>query len=77
MERIAMSQEERDWLEWLKRVPAGVMTQRQAGEKMGICDRSVRKLLVRMKSAGDGVVVHGGRPIGGLRKRFMRGRCRH
>ncbi len=54
-----MSQEERDWLEWLKRAQDGVVTQREAAEKMGVSDRWVRKLLERMKSDGDGVVVHG------------------
>ncbi len=54
-----MNQEERDWLEWLKRVRDGVVTQRQAAEKMGVSDRWVRKLLVRMKTDGDAVVVHG------------------
>jgi transposase len=54
-----MNQEERDWLEWLKRAQDGVVTQRQAAEKMGVSDRWVRKLLVRMKTDGDGVVVHG------------------
>jgi hypothetical protein len=53
-----MNQEERDWLEWLKRTRDGVVTQRQAADKMGISERWVRKLLVRMKSDGDGVVVH-------------------
>ncbi|MBZ5625656.1 MAG: hypothetical protein LAQ69_44230 [Acidobacteriia bacterium] len=50
MERIAMNQEERDWLEWLKRVQDGLMTQEQAAEKMGVSQRWVRKLLVRMKT---------------------------
>src|SRR6266446_113926 len=59
VKRIAMNQEERDWLEWLKRAKDGVVTQRQAAEKMGVSDRWVRKLLVRMKTDGDGVVVHG------------------
>src|SRR5512134_207532 len=59
MERIAMSQEERDWLEWLKRVRDGVITQRRAAEKMGVTDRWVRELLARMESQGDAVVVHG------------------
>jgi transposase len=59
MERIAMSQEERDWLEWLKRAKGGVITQRQAAAKMGVSDRWVRKLLLRMKTDGDAVVVHG------------------
>jgi hypothetical protein len=54
-----MSQEERDWLEWLKRARDGVVTQWQAAERMGVSDRWVRKLLVRMETDGDGVVVHG------------------
>jgi transposase len=54
-----MNQEERDWLEWLKRAQGGLVTQRQAAEKMGVSDRWVRKLLGRMKTDGDGVVVHG------------------
>jgi len=59
MERIAMSQEERDDLHWLKRVEAGSMTQREAAEKMGVTARWVRKLVQRMKKEGDAVVVHG------------------
>jgi DNA-binding Lrp family transcriptional regulator len=58
MERIAMSQEERDWLEWLKRARDGKMTQREASERMGVSERWVRKLLRRMKKQGDAVVVH-------------------
>ena len=59
MERIAMSQEERDWLEWLKRARDGKMTQREAADRMGVSERWVRKLLQRMKERGDAVVVHG------------------
>jgi transposase len=59
MERIAMNQEERDWLEWLKRVQDGVVTQQHAAAKMGVSGRWVRKLLARMKTDGDAVVVHG------------------
>lgn len=59
MERIAMSQSERDDLHWLKRVEAGSMTQREAAEKMGVTARWVRKLVKRMKKQGDQVVVHG------------------
>lgn len=64
MERIAMSQEERDELHWLKKAMDGTITQRDAAEKMGVCDRWVRKLLKRMAREGDAVVVHGlrGRP---------------
>ena len=59
MERIEMSQEERDKLEWLKRAKDGVVSQRKAAEKIGVSDRWVRKLLRRMKKQGDAVVVHG------------------
>ncbi len=59
MERIAMSQQERDWLDWLKRARDGKMTQREAAERMGVSERWARKLLRRMKKQGDTVVVHG------------------
>jgi hypothetical protein len=59
MERIGMSREERDWLEWLKRAQDGAITQRRAAEKMGASDRWVRKPLVGIKADGDGVVMHG------------------
>jgi transposase len=59
MERIAMSQEERDWLEWLKRARDKKMTQREASERMGVSERWVRKLLKRMQREGDRVAVHG------------------
>ena len=59
-----MSQQERDWLDWLKRARDGKMTQREAAARMGVSERWVRKLLRRMKKQGDSVVVHGlrGRP---------------
>jgi hypothetical protein len=53
MERIAMNQEERDWLDWLKRAKDGTVTQRLAAEKMGIRDRWVRALLAKMEMKGD------------------------
>ena len=59
MERIAMSQQERDWLDWLKRARDKKMTQREAAEKMEVSERWVRKLLRRMETEGDRVVVHG------------------
>jgi len=58
MERIAMSQQERDWLELLKRAKDRVITQREAARQMKVSDRWVRKLLERMKTQGDAVVVH-------------------
>ncbi len=64
MERIAMSQAERDELNWLKQAKEGRITQREAAERIGVSDRWVRKLLKRMEQRGDAVVVHGlrGRP---------------
>src|SRR5574341_1165420 len=59
MERIAMSQEERDWLHWLKQVRKGGMTQRQAAECMKVTDRWVRELVRRYERVGDAVVIHG------------------
>ena len=53
MERIAMSQEERDWLDWLKRARDGQVTQKWAAEKMGVSDRWVRRLLTEMRAKGD------------------------
>jgi transposase len=58
MERIGMSQEERDRLDWLKRAGDGSITQREAAEKMGVSDRWVRTLLKGMNQRGDAVVVH-------------------
>ena len=64
MERIGMSQQERDWLEWLKRARDGLMTRRTAAEKIGVTERWVQELLRRMAERGEAVVVHGlrGRP---------------
>jgi transposase len=59
MERIAMSQEERDELHWLKQASDGKITQREAAERISVSERWVRKLLKRMKREGDLVVVHG------------------
>jgi DNA-binding Lrp family transcriptional regulator len=59
MERIGMSQQERDWLDWLKGARDKKMTQREAAQRMGASERWVRKLLQRMKRKGDRVVVHG------------------
>jgi len=64
MERIAMSQEERDELDWLKRAKEGSITQREAAQRMDVSERWVRTLVKRMSQQGDAVVVHGlrGRP---------------
>ncbi len=64
MERIAMSQQERDELDWLKGAKEGRISQREAAERIGVSERWVRTLLKRMGRRGDSVVVHGlrGRP---------------
>jgi transposase len=64
MERMAMSQAERDELDWLKRARDGKSTQREAAERIGVSERWVRKLVKRLTQQGDAVVVHGlrGRP---------------
>src|SRR5487761_2521386 len=59
MERIAMSQQERDRLEWLIRAKDKLISQRKAAEQMGVSDRWVRKLLQRMTKQGDAAVLHG------------------
>jgi transposase len=59
MERIAMSQEERDELDWLKRAKEGSLTQREAARKIEVSDRWVRALIKRMSKQGDAAVVHG------------------
>jgi hypothetical protein len=61
MERIEMSQEERDKLEWLNRAKDGVITQREAAREMGVS-------LKRMEKRGDAVVVHGLRDRASKRK---------
>lgn len=54
-----MSQEKRDWLDWLKRAKDGAVTRRLAAGKMGIGDRWSRSVLARMETRADSVVVHG------------------
>ena len=56
---MAMTQQERDWLDWLKRTRDGVVTQKQAAAKMGVTDRWVRELLSHWEQEGDRVVIHG------------------
>jgi len=55
---MALTQQERDWLDWLKQAKRKQIPQRQAAEQMKVSERWVRKLLQRMKREGDQVVVH-------------------
>jgi hypothetical protein len=63
-ERIALSQRERDRLKVLHEVEQRQLTQIEAGRRLGVTDRQVRRLLTRVRQKGDGAVVHGlrGRP---------------
>ena len=59
-----MTQKDRDRLVVLKKVQKKLITQRQAAEELGVTERHVRRMLVRLKKAGDRSIVHGlrGRP---------------
>src|SRR5271166_83811 len=63
-ERIALSQRERDRLRVLHEVQQRHLTQTEAGRRLQLSDRQVRRLLRRVRKQGDQAVVHGlrGRP---------------
>ena len=54
-----MTQTDRDRLVALKKAKDKKMTQRQAAEDLKISERQVRRLLVKMRTKGDGAVIHG------------------
>ncbi len=54
-----MSQKERDRLKVLHEAKKRQITQKEAGEQIGVSERWVRKLMGRMRREGDGAVVHG------------------
>ena len=56
---LVLSTKERDRLKVLHEVRQRHLTQPQAAQQLGITDRWVRKLLVRLKREGDRGVVHG------------------
>ena len=53
-----LSGKERDRLKVLHEVQKGHLKQGQAAGQLGISDREVRRLLVRIAREGDGGVVH-------------------
>ena len=53
-----MSVKDRDRLKVLHEVQRGHLTQRGAAEQLGVTDRWVRKLLVRVREEGDWGIVH-------------------
>jgi hypothetical protein len=56
-----MTQRDRDRLIALKKARRGLITQRQAAEEIGQTERHIRRLLVKLKSAGDQAIIHGRR----------------
>ena len=54
-----MTQRDRDRLVVLKRAQKRQITQRQAAAELGLSERHVRRLLVRLEEVGDRAVVHG------------------
>jgi transposase len=57
-EMLMLSGKERDRLKVLHEVQEGHLTQRSAAGQLGISDRQVRNLLLRIEQEGDGGVVH-------------------
>ena len=59
-----MSQRDRDRLVVLKKAQKKLITQKQAATELGLGERQVRRLLVKLKEAGDRAAIHGlrGRP---------------
>ncbi len=59
-----MTQQDRDRLVALRKAKRKLITQRQAGEELGIGDRQVRRLVRALAACGDRAVIHGlrGRP---------------
>jgi hypothetical protein len=53
-----MTQQDRDRLIALKKAKKGLITQREAAAEMGQSERHIRRLLVKLKTAGDRAVVH-------------------
>jgi len=64
-----MTQRDRDRLVVLKQAHKRQITQKQAAEQLPCSERHVRRLLRRLKSEGDRVVMHGLRGRASNRKR--------
>jgi len=56
---LLMTQKDRDRLVVLKKAQKKLITQRQAAEELGVTERHVRRMLVKLKKAGDRSIVHG------------------
>jgi hypothetical protein len=58
LERIELSQRERDRLRVLHEVEEGHLTQVEASQRLHLTDRHVRRLLERVRAEGDRGVIH-------------------
>jgi hypothetical protein len=56
---LLMTQKDRDRLVVLKKTKKKLITQRQAAEELGVTERHVRRMLVKLKTIGDRSIVHG------------------
>jgi transposase len=65
---LTMTQHERDRLVTLKKAQKKLITQKQAAEELGITERQVRRLLIKLKKQGDKAVLHGLRGRASKRK---------
>ena len=54
-----MTQADRDRLVTLKKAKKKLITQREAGEELGVSTRQVKRLLQALKRRGDKAVIHG------------------
>src|SRR3989449_6742167 len=57
-QELWMSQRDRDRLKVLHQAEKGHLTQRQAGERLKLSERWVRKLVARLRKEGDGGILH-------------------
>jgi DNA-binding Lrp family transcriptional regulator len=58
-ERLLLTQKQRDRLKVLHEVKEGHLRQAQGAEQLGISERWVREMVRRLRTRGDGAVVHG------------------
>jgi len=56
---LQMTQKDRDRLVVLKKAQKKLITQRAAAEELQLTERHVRRMLVKLKEAGDRAVIHG------------------
>ena len=63
-----MTQKDRDRLVVLKKVTAGLITQKQASLEIKLSERQVRRMIRKVRANGDKAVIHGSSGRTGNRK---------